>query len=145
MAELSNENINDLTTFKKVIDGMVAKNSSNITTRDSRRIKDYSLEEVNSIINSSSISAQQKLSRNYFYKDGFYKRILLHYATLLLYTGLLVPYPKNGQSLSTDHIQKRYFKAAAYIDKLNIAEIFTQISLSVLIDGCYYGVIKSQN
>lgn len=145
MAELSNENINDLTTFKKVIDGMVAKNSSNITTRDSRRIKDYSLEEVNSIINSSSISAQQKLSRNYFYKDGFYKRILLHYATLLLYMGILVPYPKNGQSLSTDHIQKRYFKAAAYVDKLNIAEIFTQISLSVLIDGCYYGVIKSQN
>ena len=76
----------DLASFKRANSGMIATNTSTYQRRWDRksntRLKDYSLEEVEKIINSGSLSEQQKLSRNYFYKDGFYKRLVIHYATL---------------------------------------------------------------
>ena len=107
------------------------------------RHRDYTIEEVNKIINASSLAEQQKLSRTYFYKDGFYKRIILYYATLLTYSGLLIPNPAIGKQLSTPHITKRYYSALEYVDKMNLAEIMTRMSIRVLIDGTYYGIIQN--
>lgn len=137
----------DLTTFKKVEEGMVAKNSTAWNTWGGFRCMphrcDYSPEEIEQIINGSSLEAQQKLSRNYYDKNGFYKRIILYYATLLKYTGLLIPNPSFGKQLSTPHISKRYFAALDYVDKVGIAEMLTRISIRALIDGSYYGFIKT--
>ena len=84
-----------LATFARAISDMVAKNESSYnSTRWGKgryeRVKEYTLEEIESIINSSSIEAQVILSRNYFNRGGFYQRLLLHYATLLKYIGLLI-------------------------------------------------------
>ena len=74
-----------LDTFRKAHEDMVAKTDiswSRLYSNESTvRYREYTLEEIEQIINSSSLSEQQKLSRTYFYKDGFYKRIILHYAT----------------------------------------------------------------
>ena len=107
------------------------------------RYRDYTEKEIEDIVNSGSLIEQQKLSRNYFYKDGFYKRIILHYATLLTYSGLLIPNPAIGKKLSTPHISKRYYSALEYVDKMNLAEIMTRMSIRVLIDGAYYGIIQT--
>ena len=56
---------------------MIAKNEQSWNSNYSNgtsRTRDYSLEEIKQIINSSSLASQQKLSRNYFDKNGFYKR-----------------------------------------------------------------------
>lgn len=140
--------INDLSTFTKAVKDMVAKsvNSWNESLGYSysiRRLKEYTKEEVEKIINSSSIQQQQILSRNFFYKDSFYKRIIIYYATLLKYIGILIPNPSAGNELSTPYIQKRYNGALDYIDKINLPELFTRISLRALIDGCYYGVLQN--
>jgi hypothetical protein len=37
------------------------------------RVKDYTEEEVKHIIESGSLLEQQRLSRNYFNKDGYYR------------------------------------------------------------------------
>ena len=84
-------------TFSKAISGMVAKNESSYNlTRWGRnryeRVKEYTPEEIERIINSGSVEAQIALSRNYFMKGGFYQRLLLHYATLLKYTGFKSSY-----------------------------------------------------
>src|SRR5574344_2425252 len=83
------------------------------------RVKDYSLEEVKKIIESGSLEEQQKLSRNYFYKDGFYKRLLIYYATLLKYTGVLIPNPANGKNLSNPFISKKYNNAIDFVERLS--------------------------
>ena len=142
--------IDDLTTFKKALEQMVAKsaNSWNESLGYSfynRRLKEYSKEEVAQIINSNSLQAQQELSRNFFYKDSFYKRILIYYATLLKYIGILIPNPSAGNELSTPYVQKRYNNALDYLDKINLPELLTRISLRTLIDGCYYGVLQNVN
>ena len=112
-------------------------------TESVARYRDYTEKEIEDIVNSGSLIEQQKLSRNYFYKDGFYKRIILHYATLLTYSGLLIPNPAIGKKLSTPHISKRYYSALEYVDKMNLAEIMTRMSIRVLIDGAYYGIIQT--
>ena len=133
--------------FRKVHDAMIAKANASWSkrygTESTARYRDYTVEEVNKIINSSSLLEQQKLSRAYFYKDGFYKRIILYYATLLTYSGLLIPSPAIGKQLSTPHIAKRYYSALEYVDKINLVEIMTRMSIRVLIDGSYYGIIQT--
>lgn len=136
----------DLASFKRANSGMIATNDSSYQRkwerRNSLKLKDYSLEEVEKIINSGSLSEQQKLSRNYYYKDGFYKRLVLHYATLLKYVGLLIPNPSFGKNLSTSHIQKRYFNAVDFVDRINLPVILTNCAQRALVDGCYYGIIQ---
>ena len=103
--------------------------------------KEYSLEEVNEIIESGSIAAQRLLSINMFEKNGFYKRILMHYATVLAYQGILIPNPISGNKLSDSHIKKKYAAALDYVEKLKLPKVLTNISLKVLVEGAYYGLI----
>lgn len=136
-----------LANFTQVIKDMVAKNESSYNlTRWGRnryeRVKEYSLEEIEKIIDSGSVEAQIALSRNYFTKGGFYQRLLLHYATLLKYTGLLIPNPSFGKNLSESYITKKYNAAINFIDNADLPELFTHIAIKTLRDGCYYGVIQ---
>lgn len=105
------------------------------------RIREYTPEAIEKIINGGSLSEQQRLSRNYFNKDGYYKQILLHYATLLNYVGLLIPNPTLGQELSTPYNQKKYYNAVNYVEKMNLPIFLTNCALKSLRDGCYYGVV----
>ena len=146
MGESNTNDRMDLTTFKKYFNDMILK--SDKVWEDSfglslyrRKIKEYSKEDVEKIINSSSLRAKRELSRNYFYKDSLYKRIIVYYATLLRYIGILIPNPSTGNSLSTPYILKRYNAALDYLDKIGIPELFTRISLRALVDGCYYGIL----
>ena len=137
----------DLTTFKKHYDEMVAKNSAAWNEsfnyyHSIRKVKDYTKEEAERIINSGSAIAQQRLSRNFFLKDGFYKRIIIYYATLLKYVGILIPNPAFGNELSTPYIFKRYNSALDYLEKMKLPQLLTNFSLRALIDGCYYGVVQ---
>ena len=107
--------------------------------------RDYSLEQVARIIESGSLQQQRVLSRNYFNKNGYYQQLILYYATLLKYTGMLIPNPSLGKNLSTSHIQKRYYQAMEYVDKLGLESIFVEWALRALVDGCFYGVVTKSD
>ena len=141
-----------LTTFKSSYKQMIAtsessyngsKYGSTLYTRHSYR--EYTPEEIERIINSGSLASQIKLSRAFFDKGGFYQRILLHYATLLKYTGLLIPNPSFGKSLSESYIQKKYHNAVNFIDRAGLPDLFTNMAIRALRDGCYYGIINAMD
>lgn len=135
----------DLASFRKAQDTMIATSSNSYGShfgynyRD--KVRDYTEEEVKKIIESGSLSAQQALSRNYFNKDGFYKQLVMHYATLLKYYGILIANPTMGKSLSTSHISKRYFQALDFVDKMNLQTILVDWAQKILVNGCYYGIL----
>lgn len=140
----------DLSLFKKAQQNMIAASdiaygSRIINQYQRERIKEYSVEEVKRIIESGSLIEQQILSRNYFNKNGFYKQLILHYATLLKYAGILIANPTIGKSLSTSHIQKRYFQAMEYVEKMNLSTILVEWAQKILVNGCYYGVIAKND
>ena len=137
----------DLASFKKSQSAMIATSDTAYGNRLGNaqwtsRVKDYTEDEVKKIIESGSLLEQQRLSRNYFNKDGYYRQLVLYYATLLKYTGLLIPNPTPGKNLSTSHIQKKYFQAMDYVDKMNLETILVEWAQKILVDGCYYGVIS---
>lgn len=136
----------NLTSFARAKDKMIATNELAYKGNwDSARkrvsqTREYTIEEITSIIHSGSLSEQQKLSRNYFNKDGYYKQIIIHYATLLKYMGLLIANPSYGKNLSTPHIQKRYFHALDYVEHMQLPILLTNMAQRALVDGCYYGI-----
>lgn len=136
----------DIATFKKISDELIAKNDeawkNSYSVWDHRATREYKPEEIAQIIESGSLLDQQKLSRNYFDRNGLYKRIILYYATILTYSGLLIPNPSFGKKLSSPQISKRYYQALDYLDKIHLAEVMTRMSIYALIYGCYYGIIQ---
>jgi len=117
----------DLSSFSRAKDKMIATNDTayngyrrTLRERLESIHREYTPEEVARIIDSGSLIEQQRLSRNYFYKDGYYKHIVTHYATLLKYMGLLIPNPSAGKNLSTPHIQKRYFSAIDLVEAMHL-------------------------
>ena len=139
----------DLATFKKAQDTMIATSENSYGSRYGRdyrdRVRDYTEEEVKQIIESGSVFEQQSLSRNYFKKDGFYKQLVLHYATLLKYVGILIPNPTPGKNLSTSHISKKYFQAMDFVDKMNLQTVLVEWAQKILVNGCYYGVLVNND
>lgn len=136
-----------LTSFAQAKQRMIATNDAAYSgvwetplSRRQHRVRDYSPQEIQHIIESGSLSEQQKLSRNYFYKDGYYKQIIIHYATLLMYMGLLIPNPSPGKNLSTSHIQKRYYNAVDFVENMQLQSMLTNCAQRALVDGAYYGI-----
>ena len=136
----------DLTSFARAKEKMIATNEhaykshwDSVRDRMSK-LRDYTSEEVASIITSGSLIEQQKLSRNYFNRDGYYKQIIIYYATLLKYMGLLIPNPSTGKNLSTSHIQKRYYNALDYVERMQLPVLLTNIAQRAFVDGCYQGI-----
>lgn len=136
-----------LDSFAKAKEKMIATNDNaygiNKSSYWSHRetLRDYTSDQVHDIINSGSSSEQQKLSRSYFNKGGYYTQIVLHYATLLTYAGLLIPNPSAGKDLSTSHIQKRYYNAMDYIERMQLPTFLTNCAVRALTDGAYYGLV----
>lgn len=135
----------DLTSYAKASQKMIATNDLAYQARQGylRQIataRKYTPVEIQSIIEDGTILQQQELSRHYFYKDGYYKQIITHYATLLKYMGLLIPNPKVGQKLSTSHINKRYYGALDFVENMSLPLLLTNCAQRALVDGCYFGV-----
>lgn len=102
--------------------------------------KDYTPEDIANIIASGALSEQQKLSRTYFHKDGYYKQMVNYYSNLLMYMGLLIPNPGHGKTLSTPHIEKKYYQAMDFVDRNNFHITMANWMQKAFVDGCYYGV-----
>lgn len=114
-----------LDTFAKSLDAMVNANVNHIDTWRSyfsERTHSYSRDEIESIIAEGNIDEQIALSRHFFNVDGLYRRIVLHYATLLKYQTLLIPNPSRGSSLSDKKITKKYFDAVNFVADMNLPE-----------------------
>ena len=144
---MEEEFVKRLAEFAKETEKMIAindtayKNAWSIN-RSKDSIRNYTQEEVIAIIEGGNLDAQLTLSRNFFEKDCLYRRIIIYYATLLKYVGLVIPNPTLGNRLSTDHIQKRYYNAVEFVDQMKLPTMGIEIALRVLVDGCYYGIIK---
>lgn len=144
--EINKDYVKRLASFKKLSNDLIATNNKAFQSKwgisnNGKAFKNYSSKEIENIINSGTLESQLELSSNYFYKDGFYREILIYYATLLKYAGILIPHPSFGKNLSDQHIQKKYFQAVEYLDRIDIPSLFTDISMEVLITGSYYGII----
>ena len=99
------------------------------------------LEQIRSTIETGSTQSRIELSKKYFLKNGFYKRIILHYATLYKYTGVLIPNINQNLSLSKK-IKNKYYKALDFVESVNLPDFCYQVVLTALVEGSFYGAIS---
>ena len=136
-----------LSEFQQSISDMIATSESSYKSpygiNRVKKIREYTNEELKKIIEAGTVEAQRELSYNYFSIDGMYRRIIIHYATLLTYQGILIPSCAYGVKIKDKAIQKRYYKALDFIDNMDIQSICIDFAFKALVYGCYYGVIQT--
>lgn len=98
--------------------------------------------EVMEVINSNNLAQKATLSRVFFRLGGFYWRILNHYATMMQYTGVLIPHAKGSNELKSKGAKNRYKAALNFIEDSELKSTLAKIVLKVLIDGSYYGMLS---
>ena len=136
--------------YEKLIDSAKKKNSNYIDyfgykrwLRRDPKTGAYSREDIDRILDSADLESKIELSRFFFEHNGFYRRILLHYATILKYIGILIPNPTFGLTLSKPSITKKYHNAVSFLDTAELPTLFTRFAIRALRDGTYYGIISS--
>lgn len=136
----------DLTSFKKAQQDIIAKNEQAFLDQWSSRTnylrtRNYTPKQIQDIIEGTSIEAKVQLSQSYFARDGIYKKIILYYATLFKYAGVLIPNPSFGKSLSNSSVKKRYDKALSFVENTSLQNLCFNFAFHILRDGCYYGLL----
>lgn len=107
------------------------------------KIKEYSKEDAETIIQTGDPDSLRELSKSFFYSNGFYRRLITHYTTILYYTPLLIPHMTGHKKKITDKkYQEKYFKALELIDSLNFEQLCRHFAQITLVDGAYYGILK---
>ena len=142
---MENKEKNKLTSFQTAFSRM--SNSNDYLAGDSyessyrRRTTGYSTDQVELAIENGSLEEQRKISMEYFEKDGIYSRIIMYYATLLFYKGILIPHAGVSQKLSTPFVSKKYYLAQSYVDDFFKPEMFADWTRRVFTNGAYYGMV----
>lgn len=142
---MKEKNSSFLAGFQKLVQNVTARGSSDYLTDYTPLNRTYTLKEAMDIIESGSLDAQRKLSLDFFVRDGIYRKIIIHYATILLYSGLLIPHTRGEQKLSTPGILKRYNGALTFMNRLNVRNLAVNFATKGLIYGSYYGLIYQLN
>lgn len=137
-----------IATFKNAIKGMVAttdaayQNTSRADKRG-RTYYDYTTEDIHRIVTAGTSIEQAALSEYFFNTNGLYKRIVLHYATFLTYSWILVPYTKGyGKYKITDKmVSHSYYDASDFCTDFQIERKCDLFAKDILVKGAYYGLV----
>lgn len=136
--------------FKKALKGMVATSDAAYSNSDrggekrSRiAMRDYTAEDIHRIVTRGGAIEQANLSEYFFATNGLYKRIILHYATFLIYSWILVPYTKGygKYKIYDKQVSKSYYDASNFCTMFQIDRKCALFARDILVKGAYYGLI----
>ena len=142
------EDTNRISLFKAAVDKMIATSEESYKTDrrwggklNTGRIRTYTQDEVQEIIESGDINSMKELSRSYFYSSGFYRRIIFYYGYLLTYSYLVIPHFKKKVNANS---KTNYYQALSLCEDIDIKGFCAHVAVNVLVDGCYYGCFVEQ-
>lgn len=140
-----------LSQFKKAFKDMIATSKEAYEKTDSKfiRNRNYSYEknEILRIVQQGNPIERAALSEFFFQTNGLYKRIILHYATFLTYSWILVPYPKDKTGRGNIRERKTaisYYNASDFCTNFQIDRKCALFAKEVLVKGAYYGLIHDE-
>lgn len=137
-----------LSEFKESINGMILTNQKAYSSKTAgywgRTYFKYTKEQIFEIIEGDNLQQKIRLSRYFFERNGYYRQIVLYYATMLEYVGILIPNPLKDAKLSNSKLKKKFDTALNLVEGMNLPTFFTNCAWISLVDGCYYGLIISE-
>lgn len=137
-----------LTLFKAANDNMIAvsdKSYNRYVNVSKQKVGVYTKKQISDIVHSGSSELKARLSYDYFLTNGWYSRILINYATLPKYYGIVLPKVSQTKKITDKEISKKYYDSLTFVNNMNIPELFSHITLNLLIYGTYFGIINYMN
>lgn len=143
------ERLDRITKFKKAFEGIVATTEDAFYRLDGKyKVKQsrfYSKDEIKSIVESGDPVERAALSEFFFQTNGIYQRIILHYATFLTYSWVLVPQLKKRTFNITDkRAADAYYAAADFCTAYQIERKCANFAKDILVKGAYYGLLRDE-
>jgi hypothetical protein len=108
----------------------------------------YTREQLKKALEAPELDANQKQLRNiskFLYNaSSHYKRLILHFATILTLDYFLEPYGIDPEKINAKKLKKAYFDTLKIVESMNIKHEFSKVLLSVIKEGIFFGY-KHQN
>lgn len=132
--------------FKKAFQNMLPTNDDAYVKSDAKnpsvRNRTYTKEEINNIVERGTPIQRAQLSEFFFATNGLYKRIIIHYATFLTYSWLVVPYlEKQTYKITDKKIAEAYYKTTEFCTNFQIERKCSLFAKEIFVKGAYYGLI----
>lgn len=113
-----------------------------------KRKNEYDSEEIKRIIADGDAIECAALSQYFFNTNGLYKRIIIHYATFLTYSWILVPYPQNQKdkvvNMKDERVGRIYDAAADFCTTFQIESKCSYFAKEILVKGGFYGLLREE-
>ena len=103
--------------------------------------RDFTLEEIETIIRSGEISAIRELSRYYYRTNARYRNNIDFLAALPLYDTIVTPLYESGKGSQTQII-KAFYSACTLVEALDVKNTLSRITREWLKSGIYYGILQ---
>lgn len=133
--------------FKKAFSGLIAANKDaylKLMDKEARsgRQRKYRKTDIVRIVENGSAVERAELSEHFFKTSSLYKKIIIHYATFLTYSWVLVPHMKTLKSKLVEKSNaKVYYEAADFCSTFQIERKCGLFAKDIFVKGAYYGLL----
>lgn len=103
--------------------------------------RDFTLEEIQSIIRDGDLESNRRLSLYFYRTNSNYRNNVDFLARLFLYSTVIVPIFEENKG-SQAQIIKSFYNACHFIDKLDCPTTLTHITTQWLLVGIYNGILR---
>ena len=122
---------------RKITDDVVADFGNCVVKRRNRRL--YKQEDVERMIRDCCVDELREVSNYFFRKSGIYQRLCRYLAYLYRFDWIITPVETSD--VKPDKVIEGWYKASTLLENSNIKQSLGNITLDVLRNGCYYGII----
>lgn len=134
----------DAETFKKKLKDMIGTTRGayhRYAPRADEVYGNYDFDSILQLLQVGDPLEVRELSRFFYRCDGIYRRVLSFYAHLLLFFWIAVPHIEG--TISKSKQIKRYNAVLRFLQNMNIQSTFTEITEKILVDGAFYGLLRT--
>lgn len=84
----------------------------------------------------------REISRHFFKVNGTYSRAVYYLSWLPTYDSLVVPVVMK-ENVSKERIMSEFMGTLNFLEKMRLKTVFKEIALDVVVDGIYYGYLRT--
>lgn len=106
------------------------------------RVK-ISRDKIRRALENNNVNELREISNFYFLNSGIYSRLCRYMAFLYRYDWIVVPEIYDNK-IADAKVIEGWYKAANLLDNSGLKQVFGDIALRVIRDGCYYGYMVEQ-
>ena len=107
----------------------------------------YTRKQILNAVEKRDIETMRSISNYFFAISGIYSRLCRYLAYMYRYDWMVTPYinEDTAKVRDEDTALQAFYKILLFLDKSELKRLFGKIALRVIVDGCYYGYLKTSS